>query len=392
MARVRSVEYQAKTILGDYLGTPYRGISYIDNSPSGPMPKRGVFIVKVDDGSKKRAKRGLVHLDVPHHKITLVIQRLNKKGHKRLLVEPYIPHRKEEERYLSLTRVREGVQLLFSNEGTIDIEENTKRELIEEIIPTGKRPKESLVKKMGLSGDFVDALFDFFDAEYLSFLEINPFVIRKGKVHVLDLAVLYDSAARFQAPHEWEPIEKVGKGKREDLKKMIEQLKEKTSASVSLDVLNENGSCFCLLSGGGASVMLADEFYHAGAVDMLGNFGEYSGNPSKDIIREYAGMVIELLLHSKAKRKCLLIAGGVANFTDIQVTFEGIIEAFEMHRKDLQKHNVKVFVRRGGPHQKEGNENMKKYLKEHGLYGYVSDAEDDLTDIVRKVLTYLHAG
>ena len=49
------------------------------------------------------------------------------------------------------------------------------------------------------------------------------------------------------------------------------------------------------------------------------------------------------------------IGGGVANFTDVRVTFKGVVAALKAHQKQLKQQGVKVYVRRGGPHEKDGN-------------------------------------
>ena len=104
---------------------------------------------------------------------------------------------------------------------------------------------------------------------------------------------------------------------------------------------------------------------------------------------EYTKNLLSLLLKSKANKKVLIIGGGVANFTDIRITFKGIIKALEEVKDDLRKQEIKVFVRRGGPHQKAGLKDMESFLKKENLLGKVSGPEMVLTDIVLYALNYL---
>ena len=62
---------------------------------------------------------------------------------------------------------------------------------------------------------------------------------------------------------------------------------------------------------------------------------------------------IQLLLvktyKSKTQGKCLIIGGGIANFTNVASTFKGIVRALTDYKQPLINNNVKIYVRRGGP-------------------------------------------
>ena len=82
----------------------------------------------------------------------------------------------------------------------------------------------------------------------------------------------------------------------------------------------------------------------------------------------------------------LIIAGGVANFTDIRITFIGLVKALAEVAQQLHKQNVKVFVRRGGPHQEEGLARMETFLKKENIYGFVGDQTTSLPEIVKMAI------
>jgi ATP citrate (pro-S)-lyase len=137
-----------------------------------------------------------------------------------------------------------------------------------------------------------------------------------------------------------------------------------------------------MLSGGGASIVLADEVHNQGYGKELANYGEYSGNPNAEETYIYAKNLLSLLLKSAAKKKVLIIAGGVANFTDVRITFIGLIKALDEMKTQLQQQDIKVFVRRGGPYQEEGLANMKTFLEKERLLGTISGPEMVLTEVV----------
>ena len=138
-------------------------------------------------------------------------------------------------------------------------------------------------------------------------------------------------------------------------------------------------------AGGGASVIFADTIVDLGYKDELANYGEYSGNPNKDMTYAYAKTILELMTKEKApngKPKFLLIGGGIANFTDVAKTFTGITMALKEYKKKLQETNVKIYVRRGGPNYQEGLKIMKKLGEELSIPIDVYGPETHMTRIV----------
>jgi ATP-citrate lyase beta-subunit len=150
--------------------------------------------------------------------------------------------------------------------------------------------------------------------------------------------------------------------------------------------LNPDGGVFLLLSGGGASVVVADEVYNQGYGRQLANYGEYSGNPNQEEAEQYTSAVLSLLLKSKAPKKVLFVGGAVANFTDIANTFAGVIAAIDMVAEQLHDQGVKIFVRRGGPRQEIGLAKIEACLQRHGILGAVHSPETALTDVVAEAL------
>lgn len=397
MARKKLTEFAAKKLLVINLGEPYYGvtISLSDKDYTAKLrllKKSEMYVVKVDQGIKKRAKQGLIAVKVSPESIPSHINHFVAKGYAQFLIEPFIAHDASEEKYLSLERVRDGILVRYSLKGGIDIEEHidsvesTTITLVEQ-----EKYLKLISEKLSIPLVFLQKLLNFFEEEFISFLEINPLVVRGTHIFMLDLAVEIDSAGEFFVKNKWSKKDFVQDSLSvktpEEL--AVIQLKENSQASLKLDVLNPNGSLFTLLSGGGASITLADEAYNRGYGKELANYADYSGNPNQEETYLYTKQLLSLLHRSHAQKKALIIAGGVANFTDIRITFRGILQALKEDIKNLQKQKVKVFVRRPGPNQKEGLQMMSDFLKENNIDGGVWDQHLVLTDIVNKALAYV---
>ncbi|HVZ12596.1 MAG TPA: ATP citrate lyase citrate-binding domain-containing protein [Patescibacteria group bacterium] len=393
MPRVKLSEFRAKTIVNNHLKTPYSGFPFtIDHDPISKIEDSvktdKKYVVKVDQGIKKRFKQGLIKLDLEKaNDIIDAVSELSKKGYSHFLIEEMIAHEDSEEHYLALERAGEGTVLYYSSKGGVDVEayeHEVKKHLI-----TDPKDIEEVASKIELSPDFLTKIIEVFEINYFSFLEINPLVISFKTPFMLDIASEVDSAAEFFVDN-WSSHDiRSAKLDKTEEEKNIAKVAEKSSSSLTLTVLNPNGSIFMLLSGGGVSVMLADEVQSLGYGGELANYGEYSGNPTEEETFLYAKNLLSLLLKSQAKKKVLIIGGGVANFTDIRTTFLGVIRAISDVVPDLQEQGVKVFVRRGGPHQKEGLEIMRKFLDENKLLGAVHGPEFVVSDIVGEAIISL---
>ncbi len=382
MARVKITEYRAKRLI---LGDSYRGVS-LDSGRSAPLPE-GRYVFKVDQGVKKRMKQGLVALDASASEIPGILASYEKRGFSRFLAEPYLPHEPEEERYLSLERVRGGVRLLSASEGGIDVEESP--ESVLSFLIASPKDVEGIARETGIPPVFLQGLVQAFEKNFFAFLEINPLVVRGEEVYLLDAAVMVDSAASFFVSSRWSEADIVESKTAHPTEAAVRRLQKTTPASLKLTVLHPDGSLFFLLSGGGGSIVIADQAALRGAGDRIGNYGEYSGGPTREETHLYTREVLKLLLASPKKKKALVIAGGVANFTDVKATFAGIIDALAESADKLRKGNVNVFVRRGGPHEREGLARMEAFLREERLLGTVHGSDAPITAAVDEAIDYV---
>lgn len=146
--------------------------------------------------------------------------------------------------------------------------------------------------------------------------------------------------------------------------KYIEKLDSETGASLKFRILNPHGKIWLLTSGGGASVIIADTLGDLGYAEEIGNYGECSGNPDRENTRAYTNTLLSSMLEDGQEKKYLIIAGAIANFTHIDKTFSGIIDALTEHREALLKQQVQILVRRGGINDIAGLLLMKNACKE----------------------------
>jgi len=142
-----------------------------------------------------------------------------------------------------------------------------------------------------------------------------------------------------------------------------------------------------MVAGGGASVIYSDTVVDLGFGKELANYGEYSGNPSTDETYEYAKTVLDLMCRQKLPDgKVLIIGGGIANFTDVALTFTGIIKAIGEYAPKLIDNQVSIYVRRGGPNYQTGLDNMKALGRSLGVPIHVYGPELHMTRIVKMAL------
>ena len=84
--------------------------------------------------------------------------------------------------------------------------------------------------------------------------------------------------------------------------------------------------------------------------------------------------------------KVLIIGGGAANFSDVAATFKGIIRALKQYQEGLQRHGVKIWVRRAGPNYQEGLKAMRLCGESIGIPMKVYGPESPITAIVPMAL------
>lgn len=232
---------------------------------------------------------------------------------------------------------------------------------------------------------FVHALYEAYVNLYFTYLEINPLVVTKESIYILDLAAKLDSTADFICRPKWGDIDYPPPFGRDAYPEeaYIADLDAKSGASLKLTILNRNGRIWTMVAGGGASVIYSDTICDLGGAGELANYGEYSGAPSEQQTYEYAKTILTLMTSSPKHPlgKVLITGGGIANFTNVAATFKGIITALREFQPKLIEHNVSIYVRRAGPNYQEGLRKMREYGSTLGVPLHVFGPETHMTAI-----------
>ena len=304
-----------------------------------------------------------------------------------VIVSEMIPHK--EEYYCAVKSTREGSEILVANCGGIEVESNWDR-VKRLCLDVGQQPApealEKLVKDAGFSGplvkkmaDFAGKMFTCFDNEDAQYLEVNPVVTREsdGELVALDAVTLLDGDAKFRHP-DWnfQFAAEFGRAYSKDEMDVM-AVDSKIKGSVKFIEI-PGGDTAMLPAGGGASVYYSDAVVARGG--KLANYAEYSGDPP-----DWAVEVLTEKVCSLPGIRNIIVGGAIANFTDVKKTFGGIINGFRKAKADGKLKHVRIWVRRGGPREKEGLDAMRA-LKDEGFDINVFDRNTPLTDIVDKAL------
>ncbi|MGE0469851.1 MAG: ATP citrate lyase citrate-binding domain-containing protein [Nitrospira sp.] len=306
---------------------------------------------------------------------------------KQVIVSEMVAHK--EEYYCAVKSTREGSEILVANCGGIEVESNWDR-VKRLCLEVGQSPShealEKLSKDAGFTGaltkkmaDFAGKMFTCFDNEDAQYLEVNPVVVREsdGELIALDAVTLLDGDAKFRHP-DWN-FQFAAEFGRAYSKDEVEVMAVDSKIKGSVKFIEIPGGDTAMLpAGGGASVYYSDAVVARGG--KLANYAEYSGDPP-----DWAVEVLTEKVCSLPGIKNIIVGGAIANFTDVKKTFGGIINGFRKAKGDGKMKGVKIWVRRGGPREKEGLDAMRA-LKDEGFDINVFDRNTPLTDIVDKAL------
>ncbi|MBA0782223.1 hypothetical protein Gotri_003082 [Gossypium trilobum] len=422
MARKKIREYDSKRLLKEHFkrlsgrDLPIKSAQITESTDFNQLVEKEPWlssqklVVKPDMLFGKRGKSGLVGLNLDFAQvIAFVKERLGKEvemsGCKgpvtTFIVEPFIPH--NEEFYLNIVSERLGCSISFSECGGIEIEENWDK--VKTIsVPTGllltSETCAPLVATLPLEirgeiEEFIKVIFNLFQDLDFTFLEMNPFTLVDGKPYPLDMRGELDDTAAFKNFKKWGNIEFPMPFGRvmSATESYIHGLDEKTSASLKFTVLNPKGRIWTMVAGGGASVIYADTVGDLGFASELGNYAEYSGAPNEEEVLQYARVVIDCATADPDGRKrALVIGGGIANFTDVGATFNGIIRALKEKESKLKAARMMLYVRRGGPNYQRGLAKMRALGEEIGIPIEVYGPEATMTGICQQAIQYISAA
>lgn len=354
--------------------------------------KQSKLVAKAHEALGSRFKLGLVKVGLDLDGTVaatkeMIGRRVGSITVSQVIVSEMIPHK--EEYYCAVKSTREGSEILLANCGGIEVESNWDR-VKRLALEVGQQPSlealDKLVTDAGFTGplakkmaDFAGKMFTCFDNEDAQYLEVNPVVIREsdGELVAVDAVTLLDADAKFRHP-DWNFAFAAEFGRaysKDELEVMAVDSKIKGSVKF---IEIPGGDTAMLPAGGGASIYYSDAVVARGG--KLANYAEYSGDPP-----DWAVEVLTEKVCSLPGIKNIIVGGAIANFTDVKKTFGGIINGFRKAKAEGKLNGVKIWVRRGGPREKEGLDAMRA-LKDEGFDIHVFDRYTPLTDIVDKAL------
>ena len=356
--------------------------------------KKSKLVVKAHEALGSRFKLGLVKvgLDLKGAEAAtkeMIGRQVGSITVSQVIVSEMIPHK--EEYYCAVKSTREGTDILVANCGGIEVESNWDRV---KRLCRGSRATAlgGGAREVGQGCGF----YRFARQEDGRFCGQDVYLLRQRRCAVsgseprgparaatanwwrLDAVTLLDGDAKFRHPdwnfaicrRIWSCLFQARNGSHGGRFSKIK-------GSVKFIEI-PGGDTAMLPAGGGASVYYSDAVVARGG--KLANYAEYSGDPP-----DWAVEVLTDKVCSLPGIKNIIVGGAIANFTDVKKTFGGIINGFRKAKSEGKLKDVKIWVRRGGPREKEGLDAMRA-LKDEGFDINVFDRNTPLTDIVDKAL------
>jgi ATP-citrate lyase beta-subunit len=357
-----------------------------------PWLKNTQLVAKAHEALGSRFKLGLVRVKLNFTQARSAVKgmigrRVGGLTVREVIISEMIPHSREY--YAAVQTTRKGADILLATCGGIDVEDNWDRVKSLSVVvgdTPSKRALETLARKAGFAGDLVGKVADFagklfaaYDNEDGQYLEVNPLVQQSSgsTLVALDVVTLLDADAKYRHPDWTFPFAaEFGRAYTQDEKELM-AVDAKVKGSIKFIEI-PGGDTAMLPAGGGASVYYCDAVVSRGG--KLANYTEYSGDPPDWAVQALTEKVCDL-----PGIKRVIVGGAIANFTDVKKTFGGIIAGFRKAKAKGKMDKVQIWVRRGGPREKEGLAAMRELAKE-GFKINVFDRTTPLTDIVDMAL------
>ncbi|PIK48842.1 putative ATP-citrate synthase-like [Apostichopus japonicus] len=400
--------------------------------------KEKKIVVKPDQGIKRRGADGLIKLNVDLGGAVQWLKEFDAKNNVRKLVstdtpgkciqqfllEPFVPHDLEEERYFAIYSELECDVILFYEKGGVDIGDvdskaskvcvPLKEPLDEAAVHELLSERVTAADERGKLSEFIKELFQLYRDLHFTYLEINPWIVSllltqnsvicictnnsskvvREKIHVLDIAAKLDRNAQSLCKDKWSSeVQWTKKAGREQIKeeKHISSLDATCAGSMKLTVLNKTGHLWAVLGGGGTSLMLADTMDTMACLEELACYSQFTKLDANELY-ELLTTVIGLMLEEEkdGNGKALMI-GSIAN--DIvtmiklkKMSGEGIFRALDEYKDKLRAANISLIIRSNVGVVSEKNEKVPSELAELGIPIFVFGGDVPIRELVNFAL------
>jgi succinyl-CoA synthetase beta subunit len=218
-------------------------------------------------------------------------------------------------------------------------------------------------------------VWDMFITTGMRLCEINPWRITPdGKPVACDFKAVFDEAnVKFQDAGFALPEYPA------DLTPFEEEMAEWSAASYrgQAHVAELGGDLVLpILFGGGASTIITETLMQYGGDPIF--LSDFGGNPPYE---RMFGTAKRCFAHHLAKAELILILGGKANNTLIDVTFRAIADALVEYVDEHGPIETPVVIGRGGPHLVQGLVTMKDALESLGLPYVICGPDTPVTQV-----------
>ncbi len=206
-------------------------------------------------------------------------------------------------------------------------------------------------------------------------VEINPLArTADGGLVAVDAAMILDDDGLVRHPElQFSPRQSTGRPltSRELAAKEIDAGDYRGVAGKYVEM---DGDIGMLTMGGGGSITLMDAVIAYGGKPA--NYTEYGGNPPAEKVYRLTNIVA-----TKPGLNGLLIAGGIANNTRIDVALSGIAQALAEIRP-----RYPIVLRQAGPGEEEGHRLMRALARRYQLDMAIYGAELPMTESARIIV------
>lgn len=398
MAQISVREYDVKKMFYDFSWENYTGIQIRTLEDIEKLSEWIKYTIKPDMLFWKRGKRWLLGLNLDKAQCKTWLKKYFKKQENIdgvdgtldiFMAEEFIGV--SQEYYICFSQSRTGDVITYSPQGWIEIEDNWEK-TFELTIPMSAELSEENIQKLNIWDNDISQLiqkfWSFYKSHWFVSLECNPIARDSGgKLIMLDAVAKIDDQESYLQKPNWKNMEIPNSyGFQENAgERYIRELDSQTGASLKMKILNPDAKIWTLFAGGGGSLVMTDTLWALGYADEIWNYGECSGNPTREFTYEYTKILLWEMLQNKKSWKYLIIAGAIANFTHIDKTFSGIIDALQENIDELHKQKVTILVRRWWINEKSGLKILKDACEKLKIPAIITGSDTYMTEILKEI-------
>ena len=352
---------------------------------------KGKGVIKPDVLSGKRGKAGAIRVVTDYvdaQKELKRVQGIDVNGHlpRTSYMVEFIPSEMEVYSAITYDSRYLGPSITVSLNGGMDVEEIAEDRKVTLALDIFKGldayQASEMLEKLGCGRDVVSILsrslvdlWDMFISTGMRMCEVNPWRIAPGgKPYACDFKAIFDESnfkyknLGFKLP-EYPAVST-----------LFEEEMAAWSASSHRGQAHVSdlggGGILPILFGGGASTIIIETLLQNGGDPIF--LSDFGGNPPYERMYGTAKMCFD---HNLPKAKLLLILGGKANNTFIDVTFKAIADALQHYIDEHGPVNIPVVIGRGGPRLLQGLLTMRDTLDSIGMPYVIFGPDTPVTQV-----------